>query len=464
MEGLLSLLHSLRPWEFWNAFVLIAGGCISLWFYFVKDKEYYKRTKAHSRQLLNTLPNIWTSLGIFGTFCAICISLDAFSAINGKDEVGMSLILKLIGELIPAFSTSIWGIILAVTTTIINKQLYNKDELDEFEQLDSPENNIKRLVILVEEQKEQSRIYNDQLTSNILAQSEILKKFVDDFVARMDVIFKKMETSIEQQVHAFGQSQFEQSRQVLEKITQKMSDISSGLLEQQRDNMKASFDATQQQLSEVASSLSKMATEVSTSSSNAIQELTNQQNERLAQLVETSSRGNEEMLTKMQQLQTEYATTCTDMLARATEQNEKVANQLNESLTDVVTQISQTVKSECDGLAESINKVVLSLKDSYEFIDDHIAQIKSDYEQATLAYRDALQNAHDNNESLENTIMRVNESLAAMQATNKNIKTVLSILENRQTNIDMLTQRIKEMGDAIVTLQNLEAALNKLNA
>ena len=228
--------------------------------------------------------------------------------------------------------------------------------------------------------------------------------------------------------------------------------------------MKASFDATQQQLSEVSSSLSKMATEVSTSSSNAIQELTNQQNERLAQLVETSSRGNEEMLTKMQQLQTEYATTCTDMLARATEQNEKVANQLNESLTDVVTQISQTVKSECDGLAESINKVVLSLKDSYEFIDDHIAQIKSDYEQATLAYRDALQNAHDNNESLENTIMRVNESLAAMQATNKNIKTVLSILENRQTNIDMLTQRIKEMGDAIVTLQNLEAALNKLNA
>ena len=150
------------------------------------------------------------------------------------------------------------------------------------------------------------------------------------------------------------------------------------------------------------------------------------------------------------------------MLAKATEQNERVVTQLNESLSSVVTQITQAVKSECDGLAESITSVVARLNSSYEFIDEHIAQIKSDYEQATLAYRDAVQNAHDNNESIENAIVRMDESLAAVEATNKNIIDILTLLENRQTNIDNLTQRIREIGEAIVTLQNLESTLNKL--
>ena len=102
------------------------------------------------------------------------------------------------------------------------------------------------------------------------------------------------------------------------------------------------------------------------------------------------------------------------------------------------------------------------MENSYEFIDEHVAQIKSDYEQATLAYRDAVQNAHDNNETIENAIVRMNETLAAVESTNKNIKDVLSLLETRQANIDNLTQRIREVGEAIVTLQNLESTLNKL--
>jgi DNA repair exonuclease SbcCD ATPase subunit len=178
--------------------------------------------------------------------------------------------------------------------------------------------------------------------------------------------------------------------------------------------------------------------------------------------LEDATKGNEDMLARMQQLGENYSLTCSEMLEKATAQNEQVATQLNESLTSVVTQISQIVRSECDGLAESITRVVTQLENSYEFIDEHVAQIKSDYEQATLAYRDAVQNAHDNNETIENAIVRMNETLAAVESTNKNIKDVLSLLETRQANIDNLTQRIREVGEAIVTLQNLESTLNKL--
>ena len=470
MKDLGSLLWALRPLDFWNAFVLIVGIGITWWFYH-RDNKHYSVTKSHSRQLLNSIPTIWTSLGIFGTFCAICISLNHFSV--GEGELNMCLITSLISKLVPAFSTSIYGIIGAVITTLINKTRYQTEELLEFEQIDSPENNIKALVELAREQQEQSRQYNEQLTQNILAQSEILQTFVNDFVAKMDVIFKKMESSIEQQVKAFGESQFEQSRQVLENMTKQMSEVSSGLLEQQNSNIKASMDSTQQQLGEISSSLTSMIESISTSSSSAVQALSDQQRESLTLLVqnqealstrlfEESTRTSEQIQAKMEKLGEQYAASNEEMLRIATEQNEQVAKQLNESLSGVVAQISEAVKSECNCLTESITSVVTQLKVSYEFIDEHIAQIKSDYEQATLAYRDAVQNAHDNNETIENAIVRMDESLAAVEATNKSIKDILVVLETRQTNIDNLTQRIREIGEAIVTLQNLESTLNKL--
>ena len=468
MNELLSLFHSLRFWEPWNAFVLIVGIGITIWFY-KRDKKHFSVTKSHSRQLLNSIPTIWTSLGIFGTFCAICISLNHFSV----GEQNMSLITSLISKLVPAFSTSIYGIIGAVITTLINKTRYQSEELQEYQQIDSPENNIKTLVELTREQQEQSRQYNEQLTQNILAQSEILKTFVNDFVEKMDVIFKKMESSIEQQVKTFGESQFAQSREVLENITRQMSEVSSGILEQQSNNIRASMDATQQQLGEISSSLASMIENITSSSSSAVQALSDQQRESLTQLLqnqealstrlyEESAKTSEQMQAKMEKLGEQYAASNEEMLRIATEQNERVAEQLNESLSSVVAHISEAVKSECNCLTESITSVVTQLKVSYEFIDEHIAQIKSDYEQATLAYRDAVQNAHDNNETIENAIVRMDESLAAVETTNKNIKDVLALLETRQTNIDNLTQRIREVGEAIVALQNLESTLNKL--
>ena len=48
--------------------VLILGVIIAIVFYW-----HYNKTK--SRQLLNSLPGIFTSMGLLGTFCAICYSL-----------------------------------------------------------------------------------------------------------------------------------------------------------------------------------------------------------------------------------------------------------------------------------------------------------------------------------------------------------------------------------------------------
>lgn len=43
-------------------------------------------TKLRSKQLLNYVPNVWTSLGILGTFIAIVVSLDS-SGTNSLSDV-----------------------------------------------------------------------------------------------------------------------------------------------------------------------------------------------------------------------------------------------------------------------------------------------------------------------------------------------------------------------------------------
>ena len=103
-----------------NLLVLMIG-CI-LWH---KINKTYKVT--HSRQLLNSVPNIFTSLGILFTFVSICISLSDVSSgevvkeadrigktvgeLNGNGDIDLPTIVK---NLIPAFTTSIWGIIMAM--------------------------------------------------------------------------------------------------------------------------------------------------------------------------------------------------------------------------------------------------------------------------------------------------------------------------------------------------------------
>ena len=62
---------------------------------------YYKN---RSRQLLNSLPGLFTSLGLLGTFVAICNSLGDIN----QDTLEIDTIIR---NLVPAFTSSIAGLI-----------------------------------------------------------------------------------------------------------------------------------------------------------------------------------------------------------------------------------------------------------------------------------------------------------------------------------------------------------------
>lgn len=142
--------------------------------------------------------------------------------------------------------------------------------------------------------------------------------------------------------------------------------------------------------------------------------------------------------------------------------NNSTAEEIRTSLRTSVSDITSSISMQCNTLGDAITKNVEKLEHSYSFIDKYVAQLKADYEQSTLAYTDAVQNAHDLNASFEDTIKQVDNSLKSVVSTNEMIDKIMKMMNERQTNIESLIQKIKEVGSTIETLQKLESTLNKV--
>lgn len=445
----------------------------------------YKKTK--SRALLNCVPGIFTSLGLLGTFCAICWSLYGLgdAPTEAIDQTGKTLkevklaggqnidIMKIISELIPAFTTSIIGLVGALLATIYAKWVFANEDANTDKELKnvSPEEYIRDIAIntkdivsiksdldrnnkLLErlkeihnEEKEKNREYNDKLNENISRQSEILKEFVEGFVKRMDDIFKQMRISIQEQVLNYGEEQFSKTTQLLTSITERLSNVSSDIINNQRQSVET-------MLSNTNSEISNMTTSVTDVLGNLTKELENS----LAKVQEH----NVQSLQQMVDLRTTYQEATSEVLTSTLSMNEKLTADLRESMSGLVAEVQGSISSQCSALSTAIATNVESLNKAYEFVKTLVAEIRQNYDQAVLAYGDAVNVAHRNNESAEKAIAANNKSLQAVEETNAKISEVLNLLSKRQENIEQLTKHISSISGSIIELQKLESTLNKI--
>ena len=106
--------------NWWNIVVLALGLIATFW-----CNNKYNETK--SRPLLTSLPGVWTSLGLLGTFLAICLSLHDVKTAEGINAD----ILELIRSLVPAFTTSIIGLVGALVVTIWSKVKFAQEEVED---------------------------------------------------------------------------------------------------------------------------------------------------------------------------------------------------------------------------------------------------------------------------------------------------------------------------------------------
>lgn len=122
----------------WNIAVIVIGLVLSI--------VLWKKGNG-SDSLRSYIPTLWTSLGILCTFMAIYVSLSGYTNIASNDVANVSNsnnfdINKLIKEVIPAFSTSIIGIIGAIISTIVNRWVSDNQEKVDYEQFIKIKNKI----------------------------------------------------------------------------------------------------------------------------------------------------------------------------------------------------------------------------------------------------------------------------------------------------------------------------------
>ena len=453
-----------------------------------------------SRQLLNSLPGLFTSLGLLGTFVAICNSLGTIN----EDTLEIDVIIR---NLVPAFTSSIAGLISAFIATAGCKIWYSFEDkkLDEKVDKKSPEECLHSLTILTEQthgklstisqklidQAAKNETYNERLNTTISQQSKILEQFINDFVKRMDDIFTKMHGQIEQNIKDFGEEQFKKCADTLEALTQKMSSLSTGLLEEQKTNVQQMIDGTNTELQSVSNTVTEQINALCTQMSSALTTLRTSQDERLTAIVsnydalserlasqnsEFAEKMNAQMnaeyekiqeqsansLQQMVDLKDAYTEVNQEMLQSSTAMNREVSAELRNSLSTFVTDLQKTVTDEVNVLSTAIVTNVEALEKSYAYISDHVRNIKGNYESAAQAYIDAVNTAHRMNESQENMLTTINDSMKHVVHTNEKVDEVITVMEERQERIENLISHINEISTTIEMLQKLESQLNRI--
>ena len=487
----------------YNIAVIVIGGVVWGWFYIE-----YKKTK--SRALLNCLPGVFTSLGLLGTFISIRWSLYGINSIpvkTGDVATGPETlkITEIIGKLIPAFTSSICGLICALIVTVWAKYIFAKEEEEENEQLNykTPEQYIQEIagnsfklksietllsqisrqqtqqITMQKDQDKKYLEYNDKLNNNITRQNEVLKAFIDGFVNKMDDIFKQMHYAIEQQINNFGQEQFAKTSTLLETITNNLSKISTEIITQQKESVETMLSQTNTGINDISATVTKNLAMLSTQLTVSLSTLGSEQGEKLNSLIsnyntlatklseqnstfsEKVQQHNIESLKQMTALKDTYKDLTKEMLDNALSMNETTSANIRESLGKVTEDIQSALSEQCATLGKAITDNVESLNKAYSFIESLVAEIKQNYDQAVIAYGNAVDVVHRTNESSEKVIATTNKSLASVEETNEKIGSVLDILTERQENIENLTKQIVSMSATIESLQKLELTLNK---
>ena len=485
----------------------------------------YKQFKKYGvRQHLSAAPGIFTSLGILGTFASICVSLWNIDSKNFE-------ITTIINNLVPAFATSIAGIFCAIIATIANKFSFTQQDAESDKVSGTPEDNIHKITVslsklsildeisskfnkIIEVQKETktvttsklqilieafasqetvNRELNERLTSTISQQSSILERFVNDFVARMDDIFKNMRNSIQQQINDFGERQFKESRITVENLMSRLSETTESLLSAQSIATAESLAQTNTSLSTISAKISESLEQLNASNTSQMNSMMKAQTEKMQALLDTMNSQTEQMneaakaqaesmqqimqksydsisqhnsdsLAQMVELRDAYAEISSQLMEKTQANNVELTKSINTQMQAVVLQLESKVENVCKELTDSVRKYLESLQENYSFMNQQAASIKSNYEQAVLSFTDAVENAHTSNRSQENLLDEVNKGIANLSETNSNIAKLLSTIENRQENLDRLVQKIKEISVAIEAMQELESTLQRVIA
>ena len=333
-------------------------------------------TKFKSKQLLNYLPNVWTSLGILGTFIAIVYSLEDLQNSSSGNEIN---VIGLIEDIAPAFITSIIGICGAIITSITIKIIY-----------------------AIEEKKEE-RIYADTVGGNIspelmldrinrsivklinvtTLQESNIKSFLDNYMLQLDAFYNKIFESNKEQVHTLSDEYVHSVAQVLAGANEEINKRIDTLLLSHSESIQEYLRTEQCNLDEVASDIKTFLKDVPNSVDEMkvemIDALRNAIIEKYNQLLEGNDAFTNQLLERVRTFESELSKAtsqnCSDTLSAAQSEIQRIITLLEDSLksqTASIEKTSSSLSTDLGALVTSVNKSIGDYESMVEQLDKFI--------------------------------------------------------------------------------------------
>ena len=333
-------------------------------------------TKFKSKQLLNYLPNVWTSLGILGTFIAIVYSLEDLQNSSSGNEIN---VIGLIEDIAPAFITSIIGICGAIITSITIKIIYAIEEKKE-ERIyaDTVGGNISPELML-------DRINRsiEKLINVTTLQESNIKSFLDNYMLQLDAFYNKIFESNKEQVHTLSDEYVHSVAQVLAGANEEINKRIDTLLLSHSESIQEYLRTEQCKLDEVASEIKAFLKGVPESVDemkvDMIDALRNAIIEKYNQLLEGNDAFTNQLLERVRTFESELSSAtsqnCSDTLSAAQFEIQKLITLLEDSLksqTASIEKTSSSLSTDLGALVTSVNKSIGDYESMVEQLDKFI--------------------------------------------------------------------------------------------
>ncbi len=362
-------------------------------------------TKLKSKQLLNYLPNIWTSLGILGTFIAIVYSLNDLqeqskTQENKTDEYIIETtnqiislddsqrddkkneeidVYKLIEDIAPAFITSIIGILGAILTSILIKIIYAIEEKKE-ERIyaDTVGDNISPELML-----DRINCSIERLINVTTLQETNIKSFLDNYMLQLDAFYNKIFESNREQVHILSDEYVHSVAKVLAganvEINKRIDTLLLSHSESIQEYLKIEKGKLDEMTNDIKAFLKGVPESVDEMKDEVIDALRNAIIEKYNQLLEGNDAFTNQILERVRTFESELSTVtsqnCSDTLSAAQSEIQRIITLLENSLnfqTASIEKASSLLGADISNLVTSVNKSIGDYEAMVEQLDKFI--------------------------------------------------------------------------------------------
>ena len=372
---------------------------------------YFLKNRSHS--LLSYIPNIWTSLGILGTFISIVYALgDVNWNASGVVNIG-----ELVKRIVPAFETSIIGIIGAIITSIVIKIVFAQEEA-EYEKINAekikeditPEQTLYHILKGVKTTNSTLNGITTKITEGILDEvnkvlSEKLVQISDSHSAELTRIFGEEKDTLAELSNAVIASIDKMTKGSVEALQSYKTDnlnAIKGIGDQFSTEMLTLSQLFSESITsikdETVTSVGNMVTSVKTSAEDLAAQFTTSITTVKDSTAEDISAYQEEVTNSVQSLATQFTTSIGDiktktvaaieasmdtqsksLVNKLTETTDTLINKINDLKAELVTASISTHKSILDGVAAQAKEAVDSFNDGIGKQTTALEKLTSDY-------------------------------------------------------------------------------------